>query len=120
VRRIGIAFTLAAIILGFMLVRTTSAVDADTNASTVVLQSNADAAWEGLDGTEQHAIEEIGLSGPTLDRLVLDYDDSKHAAVGLEGSWSSAIEQDNNGAWGVYLVPTPVEIAPNVELPHTL
>lgn len=110
--RLGIMFLIAATILGFMLVRTTSAVDADTNTGTVVLQSNADAAWEGLDGTEQHAIEAIGLTGEPLDRLVVAYENSKHAAVGLEGSWSSRIEQDNDGTWGVYLVPN--------ELPHTL
>lgn len=115
-RRILVGFMLTVAFFGLTITvpfaRPTSAVDSMTNTGTIVLQSDADAAWEGLDGTEQHAIEAIGLTGAPLDQLVVDYDNSKHAAVGLEGSWSSRIEQDNDGTWGVYLVPN--------ELPHTL
>jgi hypothetical protein len=61
-------------------------------------QSQADAAWEGLDGDQQRMLTATGETGHWLDELVIEY----RKAVTLNPGMKIWVEKDADGRWSTY------------------
>jgi hypothetical protein len=93
---------------------------AHTTVETIVpheratLQSDADAAWEGLSADQQTQLLATGETGQWLDELAVNYRD---ALAATPTGYTTRLERDNDGLWSIYAVPTTT-LAPAVTIPE--
>ncbi len=79
-----------------------------------MLQSQADAAWEGLSSEDQKTVMLSGLSGWQLDEYVINYRDAMLPCEEDEPCWNCETMGNNICGPGPATTPTPM-----TELPRT-